>query len=382
MKTRFLMLVAAVVGLFYMGCDSQNMGLQFGKGTDMNISREFFGKTPDGTSVDLYTLSNGNGMTVKITNYGGIITHLMVPDRNGKIDDVVLGFDTMEEYLAGHPYFGAIAGRYANRIAKGRFTLDGVEYTLVVNNGENHLHGGIVGFDKVVWTAVPGRPRSDSVHLTLNYLSRNMEEGYPGNLDCTVVYELTADNELKITYKAATDKATVLNLTNHSYFNLAGQASGDILGHVLTLNANYYTPVDEGLIPTGELESVKGTVFDFTSPHTIGERLKDVPMTGGYDHNFCLNSRDGSMAWCATVYEPETGRVLEIETTQPGVQFYTGNFLDGSNKGKGTTYNKHNGFCLETQHWPDSPNKPHFPSVVLKPGQAYEEVTVFKFSTK
>jgi len=370
-----LVFLGLVAGCQMTCCDGS------GKGATMTITQEPFGQTADGQKVWLFTMANANGMTVKITNYGGIITHLLVPDRNGVAADVVLGFDTLDKYLAGHPYFGAIVGRYANRIGGAKFTLDGKEYTLAANNGPNHLHGGLKGFDKQVWEA-RSMQGADHVALALTYLSKDMEEGYPGNLQCTVTYTLTNDNELKITYEAVTDKPTVVNLTNHSYFNLAGQGSGLIYDHELMLTADHYTPVDDGLIPTGEIASVKGTPLDFTTPHRIGERIDQFPEIGGYDHNFCLNSRDGSMALCARVYEPTSGRVMKIYTTQPGVQFYTGNFLDGSIKGKGSTYNKHGAFCLETQHWPDSPNKPNFPSPVLRPGQTYREETVLKFSTR
>lgn len=353
------------------GKDSGKMGL--------NISKDSFGKTHDGTNVDIYTLTNGNGMTVKITNFGGIVTQILAPDRNGKMADVVLGFDTLDGYLGKFPYFGVIAGRYANRIAKGKFSIDGTEYSLATNNGPNHLHGGNVGFDKKVWKASKFRT-ADTVGVKLNYLSIDMEEGYPGNLSSTVTYELTGDNELKISYKATTDKATVINLTNHSYFNLAGQDSGDILGHIMSFNAANFTPVDDELITTGQIEPVKGTPWDFTTANTIGSRIAQIP--GGYDHNYVLNSQDGTLAPAVTVHEPNTGRLMEMSTTEPGVQFYTGNFLDGSVKGKGTTYNKHNGFCLEAQHYPDSPNKPQWPSAVLRPGQTYTQTTVYKFSTR
>jgi len=294
----------------------------------------------------------------------------------------VLGFDNLDGYLRGHPYFGAIIGRYGNRIGAGKFVLDGVEYKLAVNNGPNHLHGGIKGFDKVVWKIERAQAKGDEAILKLSYLSKDGEEGYPGNLRCTVTYTLTADDELKMHYEATTDKATVLNLTNHSYWNLAGQGNGDILGHELMLNADRYTPVDEGLIPTGEFKSVKGTPMDFTRPMTIGSRIKQVDI-GGYDHNFVLNGKGGKMKLCAKVYEPTSGRAMEIRTTEPGVQFYTGNFLDGTLTGKdGKVYKKHYAFCLETQHFPDSPNKPQFPSVVLRPGGKYDTTTVHKFSTK
>jgi aldose 1-epimerase len=306
-----------------------------------------------------------------------------VPDRDGKLNDVVLGFDDLESYLKGHPHFGATTGRVANRVAKGKFTLDGKEYTLAVNNGPNSLHGGLKGFDKVVWKAEP-KEASDAVAVQLTYVSPDGEEGYPGNLTTIVTYALTNQNELRIDYKATTDKATPVNLTNHSYFNLAGPRSGDILSHELMLEADEYTPADDTLIPTGEIRSVKGTPLDFTKPATIGSRIAQVAdKTGGYDHNFLLRGKGKSLALAARAYEPKTGRVMEMYTTEPGVQLYTGNFLDGKLKGKGgVVYQKHQAFCLEAQHFPDSVNHPEFPSVILRPGQTYTQTTAYKFSTK
>lgn len=351
---------------------------------ERKVTREPFGRTSDGTPVELFTLANSKGVRVAITNYGGIIVSLSTPDRNGQPGDIVLGFERLDDYLKGHPYFGAIIGRYGNRIARGRFVLDGVEYRLAQNNGENHLHGGLVGFDKKVWQA---RDFTDAEgqHLELRYRSPDGEEGYPGNLDVTVTYTLNERNQLRIDYVATTDKPTVVNLTNHSYFNLAGE--GDILGHILRINADYFTPVDAGLIPTGELRPVKGTPFDFTEPHAIGERIEQddeqLRFGRGYDHNFVLRGGGGSLAEAAEVYEPRTGRVLRVLTTEPGMQFYTGNFLDGSLKGKyGRVYARRTGFCLETQHFPDSPNKPQFPSTVLRPGQTYRSTTIFEFSAR
>ncbi|WP_460614487.1 aldose epimerase family protein [Hymenobacter seoulensis] len=341
-----------------------------------------FGKTTEGTEVQLYTLTNAHGLKVSITNYGGTITSLMVPDKAGKLGDVVLGFDQVSgyqspEFLKSGPYFGALIGRYGNRIAKGQFTLDGKQYTLAKNNGENTLHGGKKGFDKVVWQAEPGTS-AEGQTLTLTYLSKDGEEGYPGNLNVTVVYTLTADDALKIDYSATTDKATPVNLTNHAYFNLSG--GNDVLGHQVTIPADRYTVVDAGLIPTGELRPVKGTPFDFTTPHTIGERIGQVP--GGYDHNWVLNETRGLHA-AATVYEPTTGRTMEVRTTEPGLQFYTGNFLDGTLKGKGgQVYGQHAGFCLETQHFPDSPNQPKFPTTILQPGKTLQSTTTYKFGVR
>jgi len=347
---------------------------------EMSVNKESFGKTPDGKQVDLYTLTNSSGIRARITNFGAILVSLEVPDRDGNLADITLGFDKLDGYLGVHPYFGAIVGRYANRIGKAAFKLDGVEYKLAANNDVNHLHGGIKGFDKVVWRLEDLSVKGAGALVKLSYISEDGEEGYPGNLACSVIYTLTEDNKLGISYEAETDKKTVLNLTNHSYFNLAGQGTGDILGHELMINADKYTVVDEGLIPTGENRNVKGTPMDFTTPMTIGSRIGQVE--GGYDHNYVLNS-GGSMALAAKVYEPTSGRVMEIYTDQPGVQFYTGNFLDGSLTGKaGKVYQKNYGFCLETQHFPDSPNKPDFPTVVLFPGQKYATVTAIKFSTK
>jgi aldose 1-epimerase len=328
----------------------------FGGKGKATLKKEDFGKTKEGQSVEIYTLTNANGVEAKITTYGGIVVSLKTPDRAGKMDDIVLGFDSLDEYLKGHPFFGTLTGRYANRIAKGRFTLNGAEYKLAVNNGENHLHGGIKGFDKAVWKARQV-PTKVGVALEMTHLSNDGDEGYPGNLSVKVIYTLTDKNELRIDYSATTDKDTVVNLTNHSYFNLAGQGSGDVLNHELTINANSFTPVDATLIPTGELRSVKGTPFDFTQQTAIGARV---------------NQDD----------EPTTGRVMEVLTTEPGVQLYIGNFLEEMKGKAGKTYNKRNGFCLETQHFPDSPNKKDFPSTVLKKGGQYQTTTVFKFSAK
>jgi aldose 1-epimerase len=369
----WLSLVLAAMVVYVGGC------MEAGK---MSIKTEPFGQTPDEQAVDLVTMTNPNGIEARIMTFGGIIVSLKTPDRNGKLADIVLGFDDLSGYTKEHPYFGAIIGRYGNRIGAGKFTLNGVEYKLAVNNGPNHLHGGIKGFDKVVWKIEDAKTTGNEAILRLGYLSKDGEEGYPGDLKCTVTYTLTADNKLKMRYEARTDKPTVLNLTNHSYWNLAGQGTGDVLGHELVLNADRYTPVDEGLIPTGELKSVKDTPMDFTKPKAIGSRIKQVDI-GGYDHNFVLNGQTGQMKLCAKVYEPKSGRTMEIRTTEPGVQFYTGNFLDGALTGKdGKVYQKHYAFCLETQHFPDSPNKPDFPSVVLRPGEKYDITTVHKFSAK
>lgn len=353
--------------------------------TRQNMQKQSYGKTKDGTAVDLYTLTNSGGMQAAITNYGGIVASLKTPDRNGNFADVVLGFDTFDGYLGEHPYFGALVGRYGNRIAKGRFTLDGKAYTLARNNGQNALHGGLRGFDKVVWQAKEISGAGGPAALELTYVSKDGEEGYPGNLTAAVQYTLTDANELRIRYTAETDKPTVHNITNHSYFNLAGEGSGNVLDHQVMLHADRFTPVDAGLIPTGKLQPVAGTPFDFTKPTTIGSRInasdEQIRRGGGYDHNFVLNG-DG-MKLAAEVYEPKTGRVLQVRTTQPGLQFYTGNFLNGSVKGKGgRPYNHRFGFCMETQHFPDSPNQPSFPSTVLRPGEKFTSETVFAFSAR
>ena len=366
-------------------CSAIILVLNLSASGQAKVTKENFGKTSEGQNVDIYTLTNRRGAEVKITNYGGIITSLKVPDRKGKRDDIVLGFDDLDAYLKGNPYFGAIIGRYGNRIAKGRFTLNGHQYTLAVNNGENHLHGGIKGFDKVVWTARPLKVPNGAA-LRLTYLSKDAEEGYPGNLSVRVIYTLTNANELKIEYWATTDKDTVINLTSHSYFNLAGQGIGDILNHQLLINARRFTATDAGSIPTGELKSVKGTPFDFTSAFRIGERINDddqqLKFAKGYDHNFVLNGRMGTLRQAAVVYEPTSGRSMEIWTTEPGIQFYTGNFLDGTLTGKdGKVYQQRYGFCLETQHFPDSPNHPSFPTAVLRRGQQYHTITIHRFKT-
>jgi aldose 1-epimerase len=340
------------------------------------VQKSTFGKLPDRRAVDLYTLTNENGLVAKITNYGTIITELHVPDRNGKFGDVVLGFDNLEQYLKGHPYFGCTVGRVANRIAKGKFTLDGKNYTVATNNGPNHLHGGLVGFDKVFWKAEP----QAGAAVKFTYSSPDGEEGYPGKLDVTVTMTLTDANELRIDYLATTDKPTPVNLTNHSYFNLAER--GKILEHELMLAADHFTPWDADLIPTGEIKLVMGTPMDFTSPAPMGSRfaeLKGTPV--GYDVNFVINGGAKGLTLAARVKEPKSGRVMEVHTTEPGIQLYTANFLDGSLKGKGgVVYEQHTAFCLETQHFPDSINQPKFPSIVLGPGETYRQTTVHKFS--
>ncbi|MGI9474831.1 MAG: aldose epimerase family protein [Rubripirellula sp.] len=342
----------------------------------------------DFDSIKLYTFTNASGMQVKITNYGAIVTSISVPDRNGKMADVTLGYDRVEDYInaVDKPYFGAIVGRYGNRIAKGEFSIDGETYSLATNNNENHLHGGVIGFDKVVWDAqlVGGDGWSG---LKLSYLAKDKEEGYPGNLSVDVTYKLTDENELIVEYLATTDKATPINLTQHSYFNLKGEGEGTILDHELMLNATRYTPVDSTLIPTGEMPTVKGTPFDFTKSKTIGRDIEQeneqLTFGLGYDHNFVLDREGEGLSLAARVHEPASGRTMEIHTTEPGIQFYCGNFLDGRLKGKsGKDYVHRGGFCLETQHYPDSPNQPDFPSSILKPGEEYKTTTVFKFSAE
>jgi aldose 1-epimerase len=359
----------------FTGCKSMNNSPTATTGTH-------FGKTPDGQSVELFTLRNSNGAEAQIITYGGIVTSLKVADQTGKFSDVVLGYDQLDGYLKNNPYFGALIGRYGNRIAKGRFTLNGRQYTLAQNNGENSLHGGVKSFDKVVWKVGKVTDRS----LELCHLSKNGEEGFPGNLNVTAVYEITADNALRVDFTATTDADTPCNLTHHSYFNLAGK--GDVLNHVVTINADKFTPVDANLIPTGELRAVKGTPFDFTIPTTIGARINNnyeqLTLGKGYDHNWVVNqTTPGVLTKIATVSEASSGRVLEVWSTEPGTQFYTGNFLDGTITGKGGwVYQQRHGFCFEPQHFPDSPNQPSFPNTILKPGETYKNTILYKFSVR
>lgn len=348
----------------------------------MKIEKQPFGQTKDGQAVDLFTLTNDHTITTQIMTYGGTIVTLRTPDRNGVFGDIVLGFDTLADYQARSPFFGCITGRYANRIANGKFQLDGVTYTLATNNGPNHLHGGLRGFDKVVWQAETTQS-GDEVALHLRYVSGDGEENYPGTLTATVSYTLTNRNELRIDYRATTDKPTILNLTNHTYFNLAGQ--GKILDHLMTIDADRFTPVTAALIPTGDLPSVAGTPFDFRTPTPIGARIgqehEQLRYGSGYDHNWVLNRPEQGLRSVITVTEPTSGRRLDVATSQPGVQFYTGNMMPDALPGKGgQVYTKRSGFCLETQHFPDSPNQPHFPTTVLRPGEQYHETTVFAFS--
>ncbi len=380
MSSRWLTVLFAVSGAAWLaGCASHTQ-----IASSANISRVPFGKTADGTPVDLYTLRNTKGAEAKISNYGGLVISLKVPDKHGQLGDVTLGYDNLEGYLKDTPYFGALIGRYGNRIARGKFTLDGTQYTLATNNYPNALHGGLKGFDKVVWDAkVLVNPEGPS--LQLSYVSKDGEEGYPGTLTVTAVYTLTENNGLKLSFTATTDKATVVNLTHHSYFNLAGK--GDILGHEVMIPADRFTPVDSTLSPTGELRPVEGTPFDFRKPTTIGARIgqadEQLKFGGGYDHNWVVNKSMGQLGLMARVYEPTSGRVMEVYSTEPGLQFYSGNFLDGKITGKGGwVYNFRNGFCMEPQHYPDSPNQPSFPSVVLKPGQVYHNVIEYRFSVR
>src|SRR5436190_16511431 len=343
-----------------------------------SIQRSDLGRLPDGRDASLFTLTNAHGLIAKITDFGTIITELHVPDGRGNLADIVLGFDNLEQYLKGHPYFGCTVGRVANRIAKGKFTLDGKNHSLAVNNGPNHLHGGLRGFDKVLWTAVP---HSD-VSVRFTYTSSHGEEGYPGKVDVTVVMTLTDANELRLDYTAVTDQPTPVNLTNHSYFNLAG--AGDILSHELMLAADHYTPTDPTLIPTGEIRPVQGTPMDFRSPKPIGSRITELEgEEPGYDSNYVINGGGVSLAFAARVHEPRSGRVMDVHTTQPGVQLYTANYLDGSLTGKrGIVYQRHCALCLETQHFPDSVNHSNFPSVILHPGQTFRQSTLHKFSVE
>jgi aldose 1-epimerase len=376
-KLNVLLLTTGLAVVLLNGCATRN--------SSSPITPAPFGKTLNGTPVEIYTLRNASGMTARIMTYGGIVQSLMVPDKNGNFGDVVLGYDTLDGYLTNSPYFGALIGRYGNRIAKGHFTLDGVTYTLATNNGPNSLHGGIKGFDKAVWKVVRAENTPKGPQLELSYVSPDGEEGYPGTLTVTALYTVTPDNGLRLDYTATTDKDTVVNLTQHSYFNLAGH--GDILGHEVYINADKFTPVDSTLITTGELLPVAGTPFDFRTPATIGSRVnasdEQIKFGGGIDHNWVINHPTGELDLDARVTEPTTGRVLEVWSTEPGLQFYSGNFLDGTITGKGGQLYPYRGaIALEPQHFPDSPNRPEFPSVVLKPGEIYHNTIIYKFSVR
>lgn len=371
---RYTMAMLICLSTLFAGCGPK----------ETKVTRQPFGTTKDGKSVELFTLRNKNGTEARITNYGGIVVSLLVPDRNGKMGDVVLGYDKLDEYIADNPYFGALIGRVGNRIGNAKFTLDGVEYKLPANDGINTLHGGVKGFDKVVWDAAEVEVQ-DGAALRLKYVSPDGEEGFPGTLVAEVVYSVTDANELKIDYSAVTDKSTVVNLTHHSYFNLAGAENGLILDHMLTIDADKITPVDSNLIPTGELRSVEGTPLDFRKPTRIGERIsvddEQLKRGRGYDHNWVLNKSTNELTKVARVEEPVSGRIMEVYTTEPGLQFYSGNFLTGKQVGKkGHPYAYRSGFCLETQHFPDTPNKREFPSILLDPGKKYTTTTVYKFS--
>jgi len=370
-------ILSIAIAVTFSGCQ-HNKSPQNTTESKMRIKKEDWGKA-DNKNVYLFTITNVNGISIKVSNYGGIITSILTPDKNGDMDDIVLGYDNLNDYIKDTPYFGCIVGRYANRIANGKFELEGQIYNLAVNNGKNHLHGGIKAFDKVVWD-VTSFKNEDEAGIELHYLSPDGEEGYPGNLNTTVKYSLTNKNELVIKYEATSDKATPVNLTHHSYFNLAGSKGVDILNHELRIDADFFTPVDESQIPTGELRNVAGTPMDFRKPMIIGDRINEVE--GGYDHNYVLNPND-NFGKAAELFEKESGRLIEVFTTEPGIQFYTGNFLDGSLKGKnGIVYKKHFGLCLETQHFPDSPNQPEFPNTILKPGKKFSSKTVYKFSVR
>jgi aldose 1-epimerase len=376
---QFILLSSAGLGATgFVGCASMSKPT----GT---ISQAPFGKTADGTPVEMYTLRNYNGMETRIMTYGGIVVSLKVPDKNGKYGDVVLGYDNLDDYLKNNPFFGALVGRYGNRIANGKFALDGKEYTLALNNAPNNLHGGPVGFDKRVWKVARADVGPDGPRLELTYLSEDGDQGFPGNLKVTATYTLTDDNGLRLDYTATTDKDTVCNLTQHSYFNLTGK--GDVLNHQVFINADKFTPVDNTLIPTGKLKPVAGTPFDFRTATAVGVRIdandEQIKFGHGYDHNWVIDKPPGKLGLVARVTDPITGRAMEVWSTEPGVQFYSGNFLDGSITGKnGWVYQRRNGLCFEPQHYPDSPNHPQFPSAELKPGQTYHNTIIYKFSVQ
>jgi aldose 1-epimerase len=371
-KSTFVILILIVSCMpFAMSADSPR-----------SVKKEAFGST-QGSPVELYTLTNARGMEVRAINFGGIIVSIRVPDKVGHFDDVTMGFDKLDGYLTNNPHFGSLIGRYANRIGGAKFTLDGVEYKLAANDGPNTLHGGINGFDKYIWKT-ESFENAEGVGLILTRTSKDGEEGFPGNLSVKVKYTLTDQNTLVVDYEATTDKATPVNLTQHTYFNLSGEGHGDILGHELTLNADRFTPVDKTLIPTGELRSVKNTPLDFSKTATVGARINDpyeqMVLGHGYDHNFVVNRTGAGLVWAARMHDPASGRTVEVSTTEPGLQFYSGNFLDGSLTGKqGHVYQRRSGFAFETQHYPDSPNRPEFPSTILRPGQVYKSQTIYKF---
>jgi aldose 1-epimerase len=376
----------ALMGALTLACFTQACTTKETSDVKNDVKKQAYGKMPDGAAVELYSLTNANGMQAGIITYGGTVVSLTAPDRNGKYADVVLGMDDLAGYMKATAFFGALIGRYGNRIGHAQFTLDGNTYKLPANDNGNTLHGGPAGFDKRVWTVVPGSNSPDGPTLALTYVSKDGEAGFPGTLTAKVFYTLTAKNELKIDYVATTDKPTVVNLTNHSYFNLAGQGEGDVLGHEVTILADRFTPVDDKLIPTGELRPVTGTPFDFTKPTAIGARIEandeQIKFGKGYDHNWVLNKGAAFITKAAEVHEPKSGRVMEVWTNEPALQFYTGNFLDGTLQGKGKTYIHRGAFCMETQHYPDSPNKPAFPTTELKPGETYRTTTIYRFSAR
>ena len=376
LQTLMIFLISCIIQA---GCFSNSVDTKKNGGSSVVIDQTQFGQTEEGTDVDLFTLTNADGLTVKITNYGGIVTSLLVPDKYGNLADIVLGFDDLQSYLDGHPYFGAIIGRYANRIAEGKFELDGIQYRLATNNGENHLHGGDKGFDKVVWDSKTF-VKENEAGIELSYLSKDMEEGYPGNLKVKVTYRLTNMNQLMIDYFAETDKVSPVNLTHHGYFNLTG-GKENILNHNMMINASSYIVIDENLIPTGEIRDIQGSPMDFSLPTKVGSRILQVE--GGYDHCYVINEGPDQMRFIAKVHEETTGRIMEVYSSEPGVQFYSGNFLDGGISGKGSiVYDKHLGFCLEAQHFPDSPNRQNFPTTLLYPGESYTQSTIYQFSTR
>jgi aldose 1-epimerase len=390
MKHRSLMLLAGAASILFVSCNSKTENTTMSDTTSVatkaKISTEPFGKLPDGTAVSLFTLTNAKGMTMKVMNYGGVITSLTAPDKNGNLEDVVLGYDSLSGYLKSSPYFGALIGRYGNRIGKGKFSLDGKDYQLPQNNNGNTLHGGPNGFDKRFWN-IEEYAVTNGAALKLTYVSKDLEEGFPGTLNTQVIYHLTDNNELKIFYEATTDKPTVINLTQHTYFNLSGNSKADILQHELFLDADKFIPVDKTLIPTGEIKNVSETPFDFKTPTAIGSRIdkKDQQLEFGlgYDHCWALNTNGDTSKVAATLHDPASGRVMSVKTSEPGIQFYSGNFLDGSITGKyNTVYKQRYGLCLETEHFPDSPNKKNFPPVVLKPGETYKTQTMYTFTTK
>jgi aldose 1-epimerase len=390
MKHVSLMLLIGAASTLFVSCNSKTENTAMSDTTQVatrtKITSEPFGKLPDGQEVSLFTLKNAKGMTMKVMNYGGIITSLTAPDKNGNLEDVVLGFDSLNSYLQKSPYFGALIGRYGNRIGKGKFSLDGKDYQLAQNNNGNSLHGGPNGFDKRFWN-IEENPVSNGASLKLTYVSKDMEEGYPGTLNAQVIYHLTDNNELKIFYEATTDKPTIINLTQHTYFNLSGNSKSDILQHELFLDADKFVPVDNTLIPSGELKNVSETPFDFKTPTAIGSRIdkkdKQLEFGKGYDHCWALNTNGDTSKVAATLHDPASGRVMSVKTSEPGIQFYSGNFLDGTLTGKfNTVYKQRYGLCLETEHFPDAPNKKNFPPVVLKAGETYRTQTMYTFSTK